>query len=289
MERTIKKIVVALFLLIIFMAASVTGVYAYIAPVKYVSLDINPSVELAINTFDVVIDAQAMNEDGETILEGKTVKNLSVEKAIDILVESAVEKDYIALDGSSVISVITEAEDEEKNEDLQEQCVSGVSLAMSNKNAIASLYKDSSDPALRQEARSLGISPGKYKLIKMLQVIDPTITVGAYKDAKVTEIIRKANELLIAGGYEGEENEETDETQEQPKATGSEQQENGNQDEQDINEENNQNKENKNTVEKDRQDESNTDNNSNDNNTNISKNENQSAKEKHANNGKTKK
>jgi hypothetical protein len=281
MERKIKKIVFALLLLLIFMAISVTGVYAYIAPVKYVSLDINPSIELAVNTFDIVIDAQAMNKDGEVILQGQDIKNIPIEEAIDILVENAVEKNYIAADGSSVISIVTEAENDEENEALQEQCSKGVSLAMSNKGAIAAMYKDSSDLALRQEAKTLGISPGKYKLIKMLQVIDPAITIDAYKDAKVADIIRKANELLIANEYEGKQSEEIDEINWQLE---------------DINEQPalNDDADEKNEDDKGKQDEGenstkNVNNIKKNSNESILKHENQSTKIKHTNNGKNKK
>lgn len=252
-----KKTVFTIFFAIVLLAASATGVYAYTTPVKYISLDINPSVELAVNTFNIVIDAQAMNEDAETILEGHTVKNMSVEKAVNTLVESAVDNNYIAADGSSVISITTEAEDEEENEELQEQCSNGVSLAMSNKSAIAAMYQDSSDPALREEAKTLGISPGKYKLIKMLQTIDPTITVEEYKDAKVNEIIRKANELLVASGYEGKQNEELDEIADQLEGVNEELEENeGNgEDEQDVDDEDENDDENEDENEDDDEDE----------------------------------
>lgn len=289
-----KKTIFIILFAIVLLAASATGVYAYTTPVKYISLDINPSVELAVNTFNIVIDAQAMNEDGETILEGHTVKNMPVEKAVNTLVESAVDNNYIAANGSSVISITTEAEDEEENEELQEQCSNGVSLAMSNKSAIAAMYQNSSDPALREEAKTLGISPGKYKLIKMLQTIEPTITVEEYKDAKVNEIIRKANELLVASGYEGKQNEELDEIADQLQGVNEELEENeGNgEDEQDVDDED----EDDDGDEQDVDDENEDENEDEDINTanvkkdaNSSENDNQSTKVKHTNNGKSKK
>lgn len=59
------------------------GTYAYAktTPAAYVSVDINPSVELGVNSFGKVISAQAYNEDGQKVLEGTNLVNFDVEKA----------------------------------------------------------------------------------------------------------------------------------------------------------------------------------------------------------------
>ena len=51
------------------LAVSIGG-YSYIqTPVSYVSIDVNPSVELTLNRVDRVISATAFNGDGEAVLE----------------------------------------------------------------------------------------------------------------------------------------------------------------------------------------------------------------------------
>lgn len=193
-----KKLSIAILAIFILLAGTTT-VLANNTATNHVSLDINPSVEISVNIFNNIISIEATNEDGEKLLEGLNLENMTVEQAVNAIMQKAAELGYIADDGSTVVSVITEKEDEE----LQNAASNGVSLAMSNKKLIAPMYVDSSSPEMRAEAKALGVSPGKYKLIKMLQAIDPTITVDQYKDAKVSAIIRKANELLIANGFEG--------------------------------------------------------------------------------------
>ncbi len=193
-----KKLSIAILAIFILLAGSTT-VFACNTPVNYISIDINPSVEIGVNMFDNVVSVEGTNEDGQNLVEGMDLNNMPVEEAVDVIMEEAADQGYIADDGSTVVSVIAENEDE----DLQNQVSNGVSLAMSNKSLIAPMYVDASSPELRAEAKALGVSPGKYKLIKMLQTIDPTITVDQYKDEKVSAIIRKANELLIANGFEG--------------------------------------------------------------------------------------
>jgi len=177
------------------------GGYAYSrTPVNFVSLDINPSIEVGVNAFDKVVSVEGINEDGKKLLEGQKVTGLALKEAIAALVQEAAEQEYIAEDGSTVIAVTAESKKEGKAVELRNESEQGVSLAMSNKQAIATIYSDCSDLALRTEAKEMGISPGKFKLIRMLQVLDPDITLEQYKDAKVSEIIAKANEILQKEG-----------------------------------------------------------------------------------------
>ncbi|MDD4328076.1 MAG: hypothetical protein PHU83_07580 [Eubacteriales bacterium] len=152
------------------------GYIYYQKPVSYVSLDINPSVELQLNFMDRVVGSSAENADGEALLAGLRVQNLSVDSAISSLVQNAYDKGYVNEDGSTVISVTAITDDEEKASELQVKTQNGVALAM--------------------EAKKAGVSPGKYKLMKSLEVLDPEIDIEQYRNAKVNEIITKAQEIV---------------------------------------------------------------------------------------------
>lgn len=197
------------FVLVFSLAAA--GYAYYMTPVNYVSLDINPSVEIALNAFDKVVSIKATNTDGETLIYGEHMFNSSLENAVNRLVQKAADHGYVNQDGSSVIAVTVESDNEEKAKQLQEKGSNGVDLAMSNKNTFAAVYSDCSDLELRDEAKALDISPGKYKMIMMLQTLDPDITVAQYKDAKVHEIISKADEILQDDAALENKNEETKE------------------------------------------------------------------------------
>ena len=43
------------------------GGYLYFVPTAYISVDINPSLELRVNRFDRVVDVEAYNEDGQAL------------------------------------------------------------------------------------------------------------------------------------------------------------------------------------------------------------------------------
>lgn len=180
------------------MTVAVSGYAYYNNAVSYLSVDINPSVELGINAFDRVVSVEGVNQDGMDLIEGYQLKNLSVKDAVCALVQQAAEQNYIAKNGSTVIAVTAQSQNRERAEILQNQGETGVNLALREKNRTAVVYKDCSDLTLRTEAKELGISPGKLKLIKALQQMDPTITVEQLKDAKMTDIFLKAEEIFQA-------------------------------------------------------------------------------------------
>lgn len=195
-KMKMKKILVAS-IAAVFVIGTFVGGYTYVkSPVAYISLDINPSVELGINAFNDVISAEGVNDDGQTILEGQDVINNNVTDALNELIDSAVENDFIKDDGTSVISITAESNDDDKATDLTNISEQAVNDSIEDNKITAIVYKDCSDLSLRKEAKELGISPGKFKLIKNLQALDPTLTIDDLKDAKVSEIMVKANELI---------------------------------------------------------------------------------------------
>jgi len=191
-----------------FCAVLAFGGYSYCnTPVNYVSLDINPSVELGINAFGNVVRVEGCNDDGELLLRERKLTHQSLAEAINALIQEASAQGFILDDGSTVIALTIETEDEEEAADLQDESRQGFDKALRAKNINAILYLDCASLELRTEAKEMGISPGKYKLIEVLQALDPDITAEEYKNAKVTEIMTKANELLsdLAEGKNPEE------------------------------------------------------------------------------------
>lgn len=176
--------------------AALFGAYNYYkTPVSYISLDINPSVELGVNPFGKVVSAIAYNNDGQTILNGQNVIDSSVKNAVDELVKSAAQKGFIAKDGSTVIALTSETDSNSVATQLQSDAAQGAESAIKSEGDSATVQKENVALARRDEARKLGITPGKLNLIQKLQALDSTISVNEYKDAKVTDIMKKFVEL----------------------------------------------------------------------------------------------
>ncbi|HEX2938558.1 MAG TPA: hypothetical protein VHO66_06525 [Ruminiclostridium sp.] len=197
-SRFVKRVIAASCAAVLLVGTS-AGAYAYYkTPVSYVSLDINPSVELGVNPFDKVVSATAYNEDGQTILNGQDVLNSDVKDAIGTLVTSASDNGFVDKDGSTVISVTAETDNSADADKLESEAAEGASDAVKSDGKTAEIQKDNVALARRDEAKKLGITPGKLNLIQKLQALDPSITVDQYKDAKVKDIMKKFVELKKA-------------------------------------------------------------------------------------------
>ncbi len=190
-----KKIIFGCAIILLFVFG-IGSYMVYSKPIDYISIDINPSVELGINAFNKVVSARAVNKDGKKLLGDAKVVNLDVSDAVATLLKVAADKEYIAEDGSSVVAITAESKNQKKAERLQRICGEAVEDAEKKMNTRIAVYKNACGPSLRQEANELGVTPGKLKLIKTLQVLEPSATVEEYKDAKVADIICRIKELI---------------------------------------------------------------------------------------------
>lgn len=198
-KRTFPKRLAVAACAAVFLCAATVSAYAYYrTPVSYLSLDINPSVELGVNHFGKVVSAEAYNADGTTILSGQDVDNLDVKDAVSTLVKSAAQKGFVAKDGSTVIAVTSETDDGTTATELENDAAQGADDAVKAEGETATVDKENVALERRDEARKLGITPGKLNLIQKLQKLDPSITVAEYKDAKVTDIMKEFTELKKA-------------------------------------------------------------------------------------------
>lgn len=199
-SRWNMKKIVAVSCAVVFACGLTIGGYAYNRrPVAYLSLDINPSVELGVNSAGKVVSADGYNADGKTILKGENLNNTDVKTAVDDLVKAASSDGFISSDGSTVIAITSETDDSNEAKQLEDTAEQGANDALTSADKTAVVYTTNVALARRDEARKLGITPGKLNLIQKLLALDPTATVDQYKDAKVTDIMKKIIALKKAG------------------------------------------------------------------------------------------
>ncbi|RII35273.1 hypothetical protein D2A34_08685 [Clostridium chromiireducens] len=205
----IMKRKIALALAVVAVSSLGGGVYAHAktTPVAYVSLDINPSVELGVNTFNEVVSAEAYNEDGEKVLEGTNLISTDIDVAVSTVVSNAISDGYIKEDDTAAIDTLADTTTSAAVEitistdkdnvaaELEEALKDAVDKTLEENDADATVETDNVALARRDEARELGITPGKLNLIQKLQALDPNIKVEEYKDSSVKDIQKKAKEL----------------------------------------------------------------------------------------------
>lgn len=149
-------------------------------PVAYVSIDVNPSLELELNRLDRVISVRAYNEDGERIAETISVKGMPYEKAIETIVDSEEMQPYLTQDAALTFTVATDSPGKEErllSEIAQSHgCVEhgGISVR--------------ADISLVGEAHGNGLSLGKYLVYQLLLEYEPSVTVQDCHDMSMSEL-----------------------------------------------------------------------------------------------------
>ncbi|EJO5346954.1 anti-sigma factor domain-containing protein [Clostridium botulinum] len=92
--KNIKKFsIMAASLLIIFICS--IFIKTYNTPVSSVTIKINPAIKLQANRWNKVIQVTPLNKDGNNLLKEIKLKNNSLEKGIDLILEEAKKEDYI--------------------------------------------------------------------------------------------------------------------------------------------------------------------------------------------------
>lgn len=170
------------------------GYNAYAVPKAYVSLDINPSVELATNSFGTVIDVNPLNEDGEKINEGLTLEGQKVEYALQTLIEEAKNEGYLDENLDNAVAVTVSTDNEAKGEDILKSAEEAVKSELENQNLEnTEIIAQNINTERHKEAERLGISPGKMLLIEKLKAADLEVNDEEYANKPVREIMKVLN------------------------------------------------------------------------------------------------
>ncbi len=138
------------------------------APVAYVSIDVNPSVELELNRLDRVLSATAYNPDGERVLDGLDLVGRSYTDAVDTLLDSPAMAPYLT--ETSALTVTVAADSEAKETAL----LAGVQSCEGYQHHGGRSW--CADPATISEAHGCGMSIGKYTASQELMACDGTVT-----------------------------------------------------------------------------------------------------------------
>ena len=155
----------AAILLLVVIVTGVIPVRQNNAVAAYVSFDINPSIEVGVNSDLEVVKYQAWNSDGEGLNLERDTMNMPLNEFAELLVSRLDQGGYLA-DGGKMLIVATDVGTKDRyngiKSDLEEE-ISGIEQNESlMKKAVAISTILDADFSTRQEAVKNGVSPGKY-------------------------------------------------------------------------------------------------------------------------------
>ncbi|MBH5317371.1 anti-sigma factor domain-containing protein [Paenibacillus sp. GSMTC-2017] len=187
----------AMFCLLLFagLAYSLQGTNPVVA---YLTMDINPSIEIGVDKREKVRELRALNKDGEKIIEGLSYKGKKVDKVAASILEEASKAHY--LDSSHKDIFITSMLlDGQKKLDLDFESVMTKKLDRKLQNWLtehASTTKNVSITTLsipaemRAEADANGISAGKLAAYLVAKSEGYDLTLDKVKDQSIDSIMK---------------------------------------------------------------------------------------------------
>ena len=174
-------------------ACLIGGTADFLRPVAYVGIDVNPSVELTLNRFDIVVGAHALNDDGQRALDEASCMWRAFDDAARDL-DGAMRA--IAGEGA-VVEVSIDCDNENRY----------AALAAQSNNCFGckgEAHCNRTNAEERQAAHNLGMGVAKYRAYQALQ--EACIDISTEECASMS--MRELRDLLTENGID--ENEEKD-------------------------------------------------------------------------------
>ena len=160
-------------------AVTAGSAWLYLTPSAYISIDINPSLELGVNRFDRIVSIEAFNSDGQELAEQLDIRYMDYSEAMEELLSEQTVEAY--LEDGAVMTVTVAGSDEEKTDQILknvETCTAGHSNISCHSGDIEEMH----------DAHSEGLSLGKYRAYLELKALDPAVTPDDIRDLSMREI-----------------------------------------------------------------------------------------------------
>ncbi len=161
------------------LAAGIGGYSWFQEPVSYVSIDVNPSIELALNRFNRVVSMAAYNAEGEEILKSLSLKGKKYTDAICLIAGSKAMDAYLTDESELVFTVAADNRRESELKSGVESCSSHIGHKSQSVSA---------DIGIVSQAHDNGFSLGKYCAYLQLAQYDDTVTVDGCRDMSMSEM-----------------------------------------------------------------------------------------------------
>lgn len=168
------------------------------AVTSVVSLDVNPSIELRVNSREKVVSCQALNDEAAAVLAdmdgGRDLKGVKADVAVNAIVGSLVRCGYLDT-LSSAILISVEDKDQARAQRLQQELTSVAGGALGDSQAAVLSQTVQQDKDLEKLAKANNISTGKAALIRQAMALNSSLTFEGLAKLSVEEL----RDLIEAG------------------------------------------------------------------------------------------
>ena len=163
-----------------------------------VTLDINPSIALSVNSKETVTTATPLNDDAKDIMGGMELEGTNLETAVNAIIGACLQKGYLdELENAILVSV--ENADADTATQLQNELTTTISGVFQSGSILTQTVTVDDD--LAQLAQQYNISAGKASLIQEVIAQDSTLTFESLAPLSMSEIslIASSRNLTTTG------------------------------------------------------------------------------------------
>ena len=155
-----------------------------------ITMDLNPSIQLDVNSNDQVLDARAQNDDGEMILDDMDLDKVDLDVAVNAIIGSMLKNGYMTEEIVTML-VSVENESDKKTSELLDKIVIQLETIMENNGLESTILsqKLSIDDDVAAMAEIYQISAGKAYLVNHIYEKYPTIPVEVLSAMGINELV----------------------------------------------------------------------------------------------------
>lgn len=155
---------------LVLVSAAAFGIANYnkadLKAVSTVYLEVNPQIELSLNTYDVVLEATPKNEDGKKVLGTMELKEVQLDVALNAILGSMVKNGYLTKESNTVL-ISVEHENKVKADYLNSEVLNAVENGDFSFATVVQTVENTDE--LKSEAQKLNITSGKTEFIHAIK------------------------------------------------------------------------------------------------------------------------
>ena len=162
----------------------------------YITIDINPSIEIITGDDGLVAQVNALNDDAALLLLETNFVGKTVEEVVEAIINLATDMGYIdiAADENAII-ITTETENEDDKLKLEKKIQERIQKVAKAKAFKMQVIKGNTQVTdeFKARAEELGVSIGKLRIVDLALQFDETLTI----DVAATMSVKDLNRIII--------------------------------------------------------------------------------------------
>ncbi|MGE5577537.1 MAG: anti-sigma factor domain-containing protein [Syntrophothermus sp.] len=176
--------------------------------VAYVTVDINPSVEMGIDADQRVLLTRGLNREGRKILAGLSLSGSDVRTATRRLAAEAIRLGYLQRAGQSTVviaitpkappgtkvplsekrSTVTVSPEEALKDEVAAEVVAAVGAGLGSRDRYPAVQAMVVSGEVRREARKMGLSSAKYLAFRQAVVAGRQVTAQQFQEEDISTV-----------------------------------------------------------------------------------------------------